>query len=251
MFRFEKDLLAILPTTYQKSPTFQFLLQLKDCFDRFGLKRVWPFSLSLFPSRASFEFTFKKSILFWTDTTETQSPENSEMYPECFITPWDAIVFLLDAENINRRPISSVGSVSDNRAGGRGFEPWLFTSVGRKRTHALFEKSRAWSFRYCAQTLLCRSLAKCFQKGLWCMRLSSQNQPQVKGTLPSARSCRWRWRVQLNAEKKNVYANHKLQEKTASHNLQICVSWKQFSSADRRFTVNFAVNFQTVFISLS
>ena len=30
--------------------------------------------------------------------------------------------------------------------------------------------------------------------------------------------------VQLDAEKKsNVYANYKLQEKTASHNMQICV----------------------------
>ena len=35
-------------------------------------------------------------------------------------------------------------------------------------------------------------------------------------------------RVQLNAEKKsNVYANNKLQEKTVSHHVQICVSWKQ------------------------
>ena len=37
------------------------------------------------------------------------------------------------------------------------------------------------------------------------------------------------WRVQLDAEKKsNVYANYKLQEKTVSHDTQICVSWKQF-----------------------
>jgi len=54
------------------------------------------------------------------------------------------------------------------------------------------------------------------------------------------------WRVQLNAEKKNrVYAKYKLQEKTASHDMQICVSWEQFLSADWLFTVNFAVNFQT------
>ena len=59
--------------------------------------------------------------------SDLRSPENSEMYPECFIVPWDAIAFLLDAANINRRPISSVGSVLDYRAGGRGFEPWLFT----------------------------------------------------------------------------------------------------------------------------
>ena len=78
-----------------------------------------------------------------------------EMYPECFIASWDALVFLLDAENVERR-------------------------------------------------------------------------------------------VQLNAEKKNrVYTNYKLQEKTASHDMQICVSWKQFLSADWLFTVNFAVNFQS------
>ena len=53
-------------------------------------------------------------------------------------------------------------------------------------------------------------------------------------------------RVQLDAEKKsNVYANYKLQEKTASHDMQLCVSWKQFLSTDWLFTVYFAVNFQT------
>ena len=57
----------------------------------------------------------------------------SEMYPECVVASWDALIRLLDAENIERR-------------------------------------------------------------------------------------------VQLDAEKKsNVYANYKLQEKTASHNMQICV----------------------------
>ena len=50
-------------------------------------------------------------------------------------------------------------------------------------------------------------------------------------------------RVQLDAEKKsNVY---KLLEKTASHDMQICVSWKQFLSTDWLFTVSFAANFQT------
>ena len=45
------------------------------------------------------------------------------------------------------------------------------------------------------------------------------------------------WRVQLDAEKKsNVYANYKLQEKTASHDTQICVSWKQFLSTDWLFS---------------
>ena len=53
-------------------------------------------------------------------------------------------------------------------------------------------------------------------------------------------------RVQLDAEKKsNVYANYKLQEKTASYDMQICVSWKQFLPADWLFTVYFAVNSQT------
>ena len=28
--------------------------------------------------------------------------EKSEMYPECVIASWDALVFLLDAENIER-----------------------------------------------------------------------------------------------------------------------------------------------------
>ena len=53
------------------------------------------------------------------------------------------------------------------------------------------------------------------------------------------------WRVQLDAGKKsNVYANYKLQEKTASQDMQICVSWKQFLSADWLFTGYCAVNFQ-------
>ena len=53
-------------------------------------------------------------------------------------------------------------------------------------------------------------------------------------------------RVHVNVEKKsNVYAKYKLQEKASSHHMQICVSWKQFLSADRLFTVDFAVNFQT------
>jgi len=46
-------------------------------------------------------------------------------------------------------------------------------------------------------------------------------------------------------KKNRVYKNYKLQEKTASHDMQICVSWKQFLSADWLFTVNFAVNFQS------
>ena len=53
------------------------------------------------------------------------------------------------------------------------------------------------------------------------------------------------WRVQLDAEKKsNVYANYKHQEKTASHDIQICVLGKQFLSADWLFPGYFAVNFQ-------
>ena len=53
-------------------------------------------------------------------------------------------------------------------------------------------------------------------------------------------------RVQLDAEKKsNVYANYKLQEKTASHDMQICNSWKQFLSTGWLFTVYFALSFQT------
>ena len=89
----------------------------------------------------------------------------AEMYPECVIASWDALVLLLDAENIERR-------------------------------------------------------------------------------------------VQFDAEKKpNVYANYKLQEKT--HNMQLCVSWKQFLSTDWLFTACFAVNFRLkpkshcVFLSLS
>ena len=46
-------------------------------------------------------------------------------------------------------------------------------------------------------------------------------------------------------KKNRVYANYKLQEKTLLHDMQICVSWKQFLSADWLFMVNFAVNFQT------
>ena len=63
-------------------------------------------------------------------------------------------------------------------------------------------------------------------------------------------------RVQLDAEKKlNVYANYKLKETTTSHDMQICVSWKQFYQLS--VPVYFAVNFQTkakkhcVFSSLS
>ena len=53
-------------------------------------------------------------------------------------------------------------------------------------------------------------------------------------------------RVQLDAEKKlNVYANYKLQEKAASHDMQLCVSWKQVLSTDWLFPFHFAVNFQT------
>ena len=53
-------------------------------------------------------------------------------------------------------------------------------------------------------------------------------------------------RVQLDGEtKSNVYANYKLQEKTASYDMQICVSWKQFLPADWLFTVYFAENSQT------
>ena len=45
------------------------------------------------------------------------------------------------------------------------------------------------------------------------------------------------WKVQLDAEKNlNVYAKYKLQEKTASHDTQICDSWKQFVSTDRLFS---------------
>jgi len=53
-------------------------------------------------------------------------------------------------------------------------------------------------------------------------------------------------RVQLDAEKKsNVSANYKLLEKTVSHDMQICVSGKQFLSNDWLFTVYFTANFQT------
>ena len=65
-------------------------------------------------------------------------------------------------------------------------------------------------------------------------------------------------RVHFNAENKIIcYANYKLQEKAASHHMQICVQWKRFLSADRLLTVHFAVNFQTkaqkplCFLSLS
>ena len=52
-------------------------------------------------------------------------------------------------------------------------------------------------------------------------------------------------RVQLDTEKKsNFYANYKLPEKT-SHDMQICVSGKQFLSTDWLFTVYFTANFQT------
>ena len=46
-------------------------------------------------------------------------------------------------------------------------------------------------------------------------------------------------------KKSNVYANHKRQEKTASHDMQICVLWKQFLSSVGLFTVHFAVSFRT------
>ena len=37
-------------------------------------------------------------------------------------------------------------------------------------------------------------------------------------------------------KKSNVYANHKVKEKTASHDAQICVSWKQFLSTGWLFS---------------
>ena len=46
-------------------------------------------------------------------------------------------------------------------------------------------------------------------------------------------------------KKLNVHANYKLRKKTASHDMQICVPWKQFLSTHWLFTVYFAVNFQT------
>ena len=53
-------------------------------------------------------------------------------------------------------------------------------------------------------------------------------------------------RVQLDAEKKlNVSANYKLPEKTVSHDMQICVSGKQFLTTDWLFTVYFTANFPT------
>ena len=108
----------------------------------------------------------RRQIINFSTEQLCEMPENSaqgEMYPECVIASWDALVFLLDVENIERK-------------------------------------------------------------------------------------------VQLKAEKNRVYANYKLQEKTAPHDMQICVSRKQFLSAHWLFTVNFTVNFQKshcAFLSLS
>ena len=49
----------------------------------------------------------------------------------------------------------------------------------------------------------------------------------------------------IGCRKKNVYANYKQQEKTASHNTQTCDAWKQFLSADWLFMAHFHVTFQT------
>ena len=53
------------------------------------------------------------------------------------------------------------------------------------------------------------------------------------------------WSNWMQKKKSNIYANYKLRKKTASHDMQICVPWKQFLSTDWLFTVYFAVNFQT------
>ena len=42
-----------------------------------------------------------------------------------------------------------------------------------------------------------------------------------------------------------IFMSKTSRKKTASHDMQLCVSWKQFLSTDLLFTVYFAVNFQT------
>ena len=89
--------------------------------------------------------TLQLSIFLMTCTNAAK--RNREMYPECVIASWDALILLLDAENIE-------------------------------------------------------------------------------------------WRVQLDAEKNRMFMQiiyYKLQKKTASHDTQICVSWKQFLSTDWLF----------------